>query len=294
MMGMELLRPPGASPLLVGHRGACDCAPENTLISFQRAVDDGADIVELDVRLTADRRVVALHDETVDRTTDGAGRIAELTLAQAQQLDAGAWFAPQFAGARIPALAEVFDLAQGKVGLLIELKYGFNGDFDPHLAPAIAALIHEHDIADQVAFISYRGRGFDQLHALLPGMRAGPLASQKRVMHWAVWLAHRFPRLTQVKLIRRLLLSPLSFAHEAAGTMVSPNIEVVTPTLVAASHAAGMPISSGGFAWNYPAAIALGVDTISSNDPGMVRRRYLTKATLGEPQGTNRSRAKEL
>lgn len=287
MRGLELLRSPGAPPLLVGHRGACDCAPENTLVSFQRAVDDGADIVELDVRLTADGYVVALHDETVDRTTDGAGRIAELTLAEAQRLDAGAWFAPQFAGARIPALTEVFDWARGKVGLLIELKYGFNGNFDPHLAPTVAALICEHDIADQVAFISYWGRGFDQLHALLPGMRAGPLSSQKRVMHWAVWLTHRFPRLAQVKPMRRLLLSPLNFAREVEGTMVSPNIEVVTPALVAASHAAGMPISSGGFDWDYPAAIALGVDTISSNDPGRVRRRYLTENTLGNSRGTN-------
>lgn len=274
-MGLELLRPPGALPLLVGHRGACDCAPENTLVSFQRAVADGADIVELDVRRTADGRVVALHDESVDRTTDGSGLIAELTLAEAQRLDAGTWFAPQFAGARIPALEEVLDWARGRVGLLLELKYGFDGGFDLALVPAVVALLREYEMVEQVAFISYWGRGFEQLHALLPGLRAGPLTPQARVTHWAVWLTRRFPALEKVGLIRRWLLAPLELTRQMHGTMASPNIEVVTPALVAAAHAAGWPVSAGGFAWDYPAAIALGVDTVSSNDPGRVRRRYL-------------------
>ncbi len=279
-MGLELLRPPGALPLLVGHRGACDCAPENTLVSFQRAVADGVDVVELDVRRTADGHVVALHDERVDRTTDGEGFIAELTLAEAQRLDAGTWFAPQFAGARIPTLAEVFEWARGRVGLMLELKYGFTGGFDPHLVPAIVALIREHAIADQVVFISYWGRGFEQLHALLPGMRAGPLTPQTRGTHWAVWLTRRFPGLGRAAPVRRALLAPLDLTRQMRGTMASPNIEVVTPTLVAAAHAAGMPVSAGGFAWDYPAALAMGVDTVSSNDPGVVRRRYLRERRM--------------
>src|SRR5687767_7844700 len=92
---------------IVGHRGAAGLAPENTLASFRRAWELGADIVELDVHLTTDGQVIALHDATLDRTTSGTGPVAVLTLAEVQSLDAGSQFAPEFAGERVPTLAEV-------------------------------------------------------------------------------------------------------------------------------------------------------------------------------------------
>ncbi len=83
-MGLNLRRSPGELPKLVGHRGACDVAPENTLASFERAVRDGADIIELDVRLCRDGQVVVMHDARVDRTTNGAGFVADLGAAELQ------------------------------------------------------------------------------------------------------------------------------------------------------------------------------------------------------------------
>ncbi|MFD0502166.1 glycerophosphodiester phosphodiesterase [Streptomyces chiangmaiensis] len=82
------------SPLLVAHRGAEHCAPENTMAAFQAAVDSGADVVELDVQLSADAVAVVVHDERVDRTTSGSGPVRAHSWHRLQELDAGSWFAP--------------------------------------------------------------------------------------------------------------------------------------------------------------------------------------------------------
>lgn len=108
--------------LIIAHRGASGNAPENTLIAFKKAIEAGADLLELDVHLTADNRLAVIHDPTLDRTTTGKGRVIDFTAAQLQQFDAGSWFDSQFATARIPLLEEVLDLAAGHVGVNIEVK----------------------------------------------------------------------------------------------------------------------------------------------------------------------------
>src|SRR5919197_4354903 len=100
-------------PLVVGHRGAMGYAPENTLASFELAVEQGADVVELDVHLSRDGQVVVIHDEQLDRTTDGRGLVGDRTLDELKRLDAGSWFDPRFAGQRIPTLHEVLAWASG-------------------------------------------------------------------------------------------------------------------------------------------------------------------------------------
>src|SRR5919204_3658410 len=91
---------------VVGHRGAMGYCPENTMISFARAVELGADWVELDVHLTRDGALAVIHDETLERTTNGKGLVREHTLDELKRLDAGSWFAPAYAGERIPSLDE--------------------------------------------------------------------------------------------------------------------------------------------------------------------------------------------
>jgi glycerophosphoryl diester phosphodiesterase len=110
------------SPLIIAHRGYRARFPENTLAAFEGALEIGAPMIELDVTLTRDRQVVVIHDETVDRTTDGRGRVADLPLAELKTLDAGAWFGPRFAGERIPTLAEVLDLVGDSAAVNIEIK----------------------------------------------------------------------------------------------------------------------------------------------------------------------------
>ena len=97
--------------ILCAHRGLVDSAPENTLAAFEGALEQGM-AIECDIQRTADGRLVILHDQTVDRTTDGTGEVAQLTLADLMALDAGSWFGPQFAGQRVPTFDEVLQLVK--------------------------------------------------------------------------------------------------------------------------------------------------------------------------------------
>jgi glycerophosphoryl diester phosphodiesterase len=112
-------------PRIIGHRGACAYAPENTLASIRRAAVLGAHWVEFDVRLTREGDLVLMHDDDVRRTTNGKGRLLDLTVAELGALDAGAWFGGAFAGERVPRLAETIALL-GELGLgaNIEIKTG--------------------------------------------------------------------------------------------------------------------------------------------------------------------------
>jgi glycerophosphoryl diester phosphodiesterase len=115
---------PGAPLQIVAHRGSSAAAPENTLAAFRRAIADGADAIELDVRLTADGEVVVIHDATLGRTTDGRGAVSASPLAALRRLDAGAWHAARHARERIPTLREVFRAIPPSIGINIELKAG--------------------------------------------------------------------------------------------------------------------------------------------------------------------------
>ena len=108
--------------LVIAHRGFSGIAPENTLAAFRQAMAIGSDLIELDVHRSKDGRIVVIHDPFLARTTNGQGSVADYTLKELQQFDAGFKFAPQFAGEKIPALKEVLALAKGKVRVNIEIK----------------------------------------------------------------------------------------------------------------------------------------------------------------------------
>ncbi|MGI9428618.1 MAG: glycerophosphodiester phosphodiesterase, partial [Bythopirellula sp.] len=112
---------------IIGHRGNSSAAPENTIAGIHSAFDVGANHVEADIRLTADGHAVLMHDSTVDRTTDGSGSVSGLTLAQIQQLDAGSWFAPEFAGESAPSLAEALVAVNHRGRILLDIKAGGMG-----------------------------------------------------------------------------------------------------------------------------------------------------------------------
>lgn len=114
---------PVALPRVIAHRGASAAAPENTRAAFRRAHEDGATWIECDVKLTADGRCVVFHDDTLDRTTDGAGPVADAPLSVVGALDAGGWFAPEFRGEPVPTLEETLDLlADLGMGANLEIK----------------------------------------------------------------------------------------------------------------------------------------------------------------------------
>ena len=109
-------------PYLIAHRGCRDIYPENTLEAFQAALDIQADMIELDVAYTRDRRLVVIHDDTVDRTTNGTGLVEDFNLADLKQLDAGSWFDPELKDCRVPELREVLELVQDQMIVNVEIK----------------------------------------------------------------------------------------------------------------------------------------------------------------------------
>ncbi len=130
--------PPAATPpsprpqprpgfVVIAHRGNSSEAPENTLAAINEAFALGADMVEVDVHLSRDGVPVVIHDETVDRTTNGTGLVSGMTLAELKALDAGSWVSPRYAGERIPTLGEALQAAKGKGRLLLDLKMGGMG-----------------------------------------------------------------------------------------------------------------------------------------------------------------------
>jgi len=140
-------------PLIFAHRGANQVAPENTLPAFQAAVDLGADGVELDVQYTSDGHLVVFHNPSLEKTSDGTGRVTSHTLEELRKLDAGSWFDPKFAGTPIPTLDEVLDLLRGKLLINIELK-----SLEPvtiGIGKDVVAAVRAHDMAEQVVISSF-------------------------------------------------------------------------------------------------------------------------------------------
>ncbi|MGI9290250.1 MAG: glycerophosphodiester phosphodiesterase [Gammaproteobacteria bacterium] len=117
-----ITREPWQPIKVIAHRGDAKALPENTLISFQAAIDKGMDFLELDIKLTKDGVPVVLHDASVERTTDGVGNVASLTFKELQQLDAGSWFSPEYAGQQVPSLQQVIDLAIDRTCVYIDMK----------------------------------------------------------------------------------------------------------------------------------------------------------------------------
>lgn len=128
-------------PLLIAHRGGSLEVPENTMAAFRHALDVGVRFVELDVQMTRDGELVVIHDDTVDRTTDGSGAVGEFSFAELRRLDAGAWFAGEHTGERIPTLREVLELCAGAgSGVVIEVKHP---DIYPGMEEKVVALVEE-------------------------------------------------------------------------------------------------------------------------------------------------------
>jgi glycerophosphoryl diester phosphodiesterase len=164
-MGLDASRASSAKPsfwsgrfpvMVIAHRGFSGSAPENTLSAFEKAIDVGADGIELDVRFSKDGHLVVIHDDTLVRTTKRMGRVAGLTLQELKGFDAGTWFGGAFAGERIPTLDEVLELARGRVLLNIELKKGDHGPYSIiELADRTLDGIKGARMEDQVLFSSF-------------------------------------------------------------------------------------------------------------------------------------------
>ncbi|MFF9125615.1 glycerophosphodiester phosphodiesterase [Streptomyces sp. NPDC014889] len=148
--------------LTIGHRGVMGVEPENTLRSFVAAQQAGLDVIELDLHLSKDGALVVMHDDEVDRTTDGSGAIADKTLAELRSLDAGR-------GERIPVFEEVLDAV--RTPLQAEIK-------DVSAARALADVLHERDLVSRVEVSSFHDEAIAEIARLVPGVRTALVASR--------------------------------------------------------------------------------------------------------------------
>jgi glycerophosphoryl diester phosphodiesterase len=179
----------------IGHRGAAGHEPENTLRSFARAIELGAELIEMDVQLTRDGRLVIMHDKLVDRTTtNGSGYVAEMTLDKLRTLNAGK-------GERVPTLEEVVELASGRVGLMVEI-------ITPGIARRVVEAVGE-GFRGQVIYASF-------LHAEVADVRSVA------------------PRAETLALIEAVPVRPTDFARDAAVTHVGLSLDSVTEDFVSA------------------------------------------------------------
>lgn len=237
-------------PLIIAHRGASAHAPENTLAAFERAVELGADAVELDVMLSRDGQIVVIHDDTVDRTTDGHGRVADLSYEALRQLDAGGKFGAQFAGERIPLLSQVFEAVGRRVLINIELK-GVQ-IFGSGLEQAVIELVRRHDLMERVILSSFNPITLIKVKAGEPRLACGLLYSPDEPFFLShAWLAPLIPG--------------LNARH--------PRYDLVTPEMVKTSHARRQCVN----VWTVNEAAsarqlaATGVDGLIGNDPKLLR-----------------------
>jgi glycerophosphoryl diester phosphodiesterase len=248
------LWPHEAPSLIIGHRGAMGYAPENTIISFEEAVRRGSDLIEMDVQLTADNEVVVMHDTSVDRTTDGAGFVRDLTLKKLKSFDAGVWFGPEYAKQYVPSLAEVIGHFRGRksaqrhaLGLIIELKTirGSGGS----LADAVVKLLHDEEFMDRVCIISFDTVALQEVRAANKHVPTGLLYNEEG----------EESRVSQAKAIGCQALFPRKTA--------------VSARLVTAAHKSGLSVAT----WTantkneMKRMIGCGVDAITTNYPDRLR-----------------------
>ncbi|MEU9047129.1 MULTISPECIES: glycerophosphodiester phosphodiesterase family protein [unclassified Kitasatospora] len=237
------LRPAGAPPTVYAHRGASSAAPENTLVSDEVARRAGAEWIEDDVQPSKDGVPYVLHDDTVDRTTDGTGRVRDLTAAQLDTLDAGSWFAPAYTGTRLPTLAaQLEDLHTRGGKLLLEIK-------GPHTRDEVARIVQEvrdHGMADRVLVQSFEVDALRYTRELAPELPLGLLRAT-------------------------LDADPVATAHDLGLAAYNPSDDALSarPGVVTDLHAAGVAVN----VWTvdrparWKALADAGVDGIITNRP---------------------------
>jgi len=241
--------------IVLAHRGASGHAPENTMAAFRRAAELDADGIELDVQLSLDGAVVVLHDEDVQRTSDGKGLASEMTLARLRALDFGSWYSPSFQGERIPLLSEVVDfVAASGLRLNVELKGA--PKIDPRLPAAVSEILLGRLDPSRTILSSFDVPAMDEVADRLPGF---PLAL----------LVERLDREAWRQLARRGPDNGPFFA------CLHPHFRTLDAPRVARAHAAGAKVHPWTLDRRAPLArmLSIGVDGVITGFPERVAGR---------------------
>jgi len=201
-------------PWIVAHRGASGHAPENTIAAFERAVELGAQFIETDLHLTRDARFVAIHDPTLNRTTNGSGVVRDATLAELSRLDAGVWFDRQFIGQRIPSLEDVLEFAR-KHDVVFYLEIKYEAAWGMH--HALVAALQGGEAAARTVVLSFDPSTVASLRKLDTSMMVGLLVDNAK-------------------------LDAVKTALEAGARQLCPRWDLVTRELVDEAHRADLQV----------------------------------------------------
>lgn len=241
-------------PVVIAHRGASTHAPENTLSAFQLAIEQGADALEFDVQLSSDKCVVVIHDHTLDRTTNGSGRVKDKSLDFIQSLNAGHAYGPAFSNEKIPTLDEVFDKFGTSTFYIIELK-NMVTPFDD-LSNRIALIIKNSGLLDRVLISSFNPVALYKLEKLLPDVKKGLLLHSPLSVELSSYV------------------SVFPFSYQSAHL----SFYALNARRIKSFQSKGKLVFS--YTLNHPrdiqTALSIGIDGFFTGDPALARR------TLGE------------
>jgi len=229
-------------PWVVAHRGASKIAPENTLKSFKKAIELGADMIELDVRATKDREIVVIHDADISRTSNGKGFVRMYTLEELRRYDFGE-------GEKIPTLTDVLELARDKILVNIELK-------EPDIVKEVVEIIKKTEMVDQVMVSSF--------------------------IHPALLMVKKLdPKIKTAVLFGCYPVNLVGLATEALANFINPYFEAVDENMVKIAHGAGLEVMPWTVddENHMRRLIKLGVDAIITND--VEKLLHIRKELLG-------------
>lgn len=233
---------------IIAHRGASKYAPENTMPAFQLAYEMKADGIELDVHLTKDDIPVIIHDERIDRTTNGKGFVRDYTFNELEQLDAGTWFSNKYTGTTIPSLDELLQwIHQKPLALNIELK---NNKYDyPHLETIVYKMIADYQLINRTCFSSFNSTSIERMRKINDQGEIALLTSKKRN-------------------------DLIDYAESLGANAVHVSQHLIKPRLVKYAHQHAMPIRA--YTVNKPISLIrmrqIKIDGIITDVPDIARK----------------------
>lgn len=240
-------------PMVIAHRGFSGKAPENTLTAVRMAMELGADMVEIDVTLSSDGVAIVLHDDTLDRTTDGTGKAQETLWADLQALDAGSWFHRRFAGEPVPSLTQMLDLVKDQILINIEIKTEAVGESAlGGIEEKIAEAVRERHMVNQVIVSSFNPLALLHLHQVAPEIRSASLYN--RQLHQA--------------------LLPSEITRQVHASAFNVSQAYLNTSMLEDARANGLPVSvyTVNWTWRMSRLIHRGVDAIFTDRPDRMLR----------------------
>ncbi len=240
--GQESRQADNVHPMVIAHRGGKMWAPENTMAAFSRSLKAGVPAIELDIHRCKSGELVVIHDETIDRTTDGSGLVKDFSYKGLQKFSAGSWYSKKFKAEKVPLLSQVLELVDGKAHIFIEVK---NAPIEyPGIEDDLAALLKKYKHQMRVTVISFDHEFLARFHNKFPGIKVAFL---------------------DVAIVSDIA----SYAKKIGATAWNPGFGEIRKDAVDRAHEAGLRVNpwtvNGKKSWRQ--AVSMGVDGIITDDP---------------------------